>query len=107
MRTFLLSIFWLANIGSVIQLLIIVSASWIVFSGTYSFSDLDVDTYITTYIPMFLWLKTLIISILGSFGYLILAIPILVIAPLKLVMGTIIGLWAYSAAKDMPVGDRA
>jgi hypothetical protein len=40
---------------------------------------------------------------LGDFGRWILAIPILIIAPLKLLTGTIIGVWAYTVAKDMPV----
>ena len=102
MRKFLLAIFWFTSLGSVIQALIIVSASWIVFSGTYSVSDLNVNVFITQYIPMFVWIKTLIVGLLGDFGYWILTIPILVISPLKLVVGTIIGLWAYSVAKKMP-----
>lgn len=102
MRTFLLTIFWITNLGGVIQLLIMASASWIVFSGTHSFFDLDVNVFITVYIPMFVWIKTLIVAILGSLGQWILTIPILIIAPLKLIIGTIIGLWAYSVAKDMP-----
>ncbi len=101
MRTFLLTIFWITNLGNVIQLLIMASASWIIFSGAYSFFDLNVNVFITQYIPMFIWIKTFIVTLLGDFGYWILTIPILIIAPLKLVTGTIIGLWAYSAAKDV------
>ena len=103
MRTFLLAIFWIANIGNVIQLLIMASASWIILSGAYSFSELNVNVFITQYIPVFLWIKTIIVGLLGDFGRWILAIPILIIAPLKLVVGTIIGLWAYSVAKNMPL----
>ena len=102
MRTFLLTIFWITNLGNVIQLLIMASASWIIFSGAYSFFDLNVNVFITQYIPMFIWIKTFIVALLGDFGYWILTIPILIIAPLKLVIGTVIGLWAYSIAKDMP-----
>jgi hypothetical protein len=102
MRTFLLAIFWITNLGNVIHLLIIASASWIIFSGTYSFSDLNVDLFITQYIPMFVWIKTLIVELLGDFGYWVLTIPILIVSSLKLVAGTIIGLWVYSVAKDMP-----
>ena len=102
MRTFLLSIFWITNLGNVIQLLIIASASWIIFSGAYSFFDLNVNIFITQYVPWLLWAKTFIVELLGDFGYWILTIPVLVIAPLKLVAGTIIGLWAYSVAKNMP-----
>ena len=101
MRTFLLAIFWITSLGSVIQVLIIVSASWIIFSGAHSFSDLNVNVFITQYIPMFVWIKTFIVELLGDFGYWILSIPILIIASMKLVIGTIIGLWAYSVAKDM------
>jgi hypothetical protein len=102
MRTFLLTIFWITNLGNVIQLMIMVSASWIIFSGAYAFFDLNVNVFITQYIPMFIWIKTFIVALLGDFGYWILTIPILIIAPLKLVIGTIIGLWAYSVAKSMP-----
>lgn len=103
MRTFLLTIFWITNLGNVIQLLIIASAGWIIFSGAYSFFDLNVSVFITQYVPIFIWIKTFIVMLLGDFGYWILTIPILIIAPLKLVIGTIIGLWAYSVAKNMPV----
>ena len=102
MRTFLLTIFWITNLGNVIQLLIMASASWIIFSGAYSFFDLNVNVFITQYIPLIIWVKTVIVALLGDFGHWILAIPILIIAPVKLVIGTIIGLWAYSVAKDMP-----
>ena len=103
MRTFLLTIFWVTNCGNVIQLLIMASASWIIFSGFYSFSDLNVNVFITQYVPWLIWIKTIIIALLGEFGKWVLTIPILIIAPLKLVAGTIIGLWAYSVAKNMPV----
>lgn len=103
MRTFLLTIFWITNLGNVIQLLIIASASWIIFSGAYSFLDLNVNVFITQYLPVVIWIKTIIVSLLGDFGRWILAIPILIIAPVKLIIGTIIGLWAYSVAKDMNV----
>ena len=102
MRTFLLTIFWVANFGNVIQLLIMVTGGWILFSGAYSFFDLNVDVFITNYFPWFLWLKILIVELLGELGIWVLTIPILIIAPLKLVAGTIIGLWAYSVAKNMP-----
>ena len=98
MRTFLLTIFWITNLGNVIQLLIMASASWIIFSGAYSFFDLNVNVFITQYIPIFIWIKTFIVERLGDVGHWILTIPILIIAPLKLVTGTIIGLWAYSVA---------
>jgi len=103
MRTFLLSVFWVTNFGNVIQTLVIASAGWIIFSGSYSFSDLNVNVFLTEYIPWLLWLKTILIALLGEFGRWVLTIPILVIAPLKFVTGTAIGLWAYSAAKNLPV----
>ena len=102
MRTFLLTIFWITNLGNVIQLLIMVSASWILLSGAYSFFDLNINVFITQYVPWLLWIKTILVQVLGDFGYWILAIPILIIAPVKFVLGSIIGLWAYSVAKDMP-----
>ncbi len=103
MRTFLLTIFWFTNLGNVLQLLVMVSASWIIFSGAYSFSELNVNVFLTQYVPWLLWLKTFLVALLGEFGRWVLAIPILIIAPLKFIGGTIIGLWAYSVAKKMPV----
>ncbi len=102
MRTFLLTIFWITNLGSVIQLLIMASASWILLSGAYSFFDLSMNVFITQYVPWLFWIKTILVLLLGDFGYWILTIPILIIAPLKLITGVIIGLWAYSVAKGMP-----
>ena len=104
MRTFLLSIFWITNFGNIIQLLVMASASWIIFSGAYSFAELSVSVFITQYVPWLLWLKTFIIVLLGEFGRWIFAIPILIIAPLKFIGGTIIGFWAYSVAKTLPAG---
>ena len=103
MRRFLVTVFWITNFGNVIQLLVIGSASWIIFSGVYSFSELTVNVYVTQYLPWLLWLKTFMIALLGEFGRWVFAIPILVIAPLKFVGGSLIGLWAYSVAKEMPV----
>lgn len=103
MRTFLLTVFWVTNVGNVMHLLIMVSASWIIFSGAYAFSDLSVSVFITQYVPWVLWLKTFIVALLGEFGTWVLALPILVVAPLKFVGGTIIGFWAYSVAKSMPI----
>ena len=104
MRTFLLTIFWITSLGSVVQLLIMASASWILLSGAYSFFDLNVNVFITQYVPWLLWIKTIIIQLLGDFGYWILTIPILIIAPVKLIFGTIIGLWAYTIARRLELG---
>ena len=103
MRTFFLTIFWFSNFCTSIWLLFMASASWIIFSGAYSFSELSLNVFLTQYVPWLLWLKIFIIALLGEFGTLVLATPVLVIAPLKFVAGTIIGLWAYSAAKKIPV----
>jgi hypothetical protein len=81
MRKFLLTIFWITNIGNVIQLLVIVSGSWILLSGAHSFFDLSVNVFITQYVPWLLWLKTILVQFLGDFGYWILTIPILIMAP--------------------------
>ena len=103
MRTFLLSIFWVTTVGSVIQLLVIAFGAWIIFSGASSFSELSVNVFITQFVPWLIFLKTLVITLLGELGMWLLEIPILLIATLKLVVGTVIGLWAYSVAKAMPV----
>ncbi len=104
MRAFLMTVVWFANFGNFIQTLVITSALWILYNTGYSVPDLSVDVYITQYVPWLLWLKTLIVGLLGEFGRWILTIPILVIAPLKFIAGSIIGWWAYSVAKTMPRG---
>jgi len=101
MRTFLITVFWATSIGSAIQLVVIAASGWIVLSSAYTFSELTVDVFITQYVPWFLWLKTLIIGLFGQLGYWILGLPILVIATIKLVTGTFISVWAYSAAKNI------
>ena len=102
MRGFLMTVVWFANLGNFIQTLVITSALWILYNGSYSVPDLSVDVYITQYVPWLLWLKTLLVGLLGEFGRWILTIPILVIAPIKFIAGSIIGWWAYSVAKTMP-----
>jgi hypothetical protein len=104
MRMCLLSIFWITNVGSAIQLLVIASASWVIFSGTHSFAELNVDVFITQVVPWLLWLKTLIVALFGEIGRWVLMLPILIIAPLKLITGIAVGFWAYSTAKNMEVG---
>jgi len=99
-----MSVFWVTNFGNFIQMLVISSAVWILFNSGYSFADLSVNVYITQYLPWLLWLKTLMVALLGELGRWILTIPILVIAPIKFVAGTTIGGWAYSVARKMPVG---
>lgn len=104
MRTFLMSVVWVTNFGNFIQMLVISSALWILFNSGYAFADLSVNVYITQYLPWLLWLKTLMVALLGELGRWILTIPILVIAPIKFITGSLIGWWAYSVAKTMPVG---
>ena len=102
MRKFLLTIFWITNVGNVIQLIIMLSASWILFSGAHTFGSLDVNVFLTQYVPWLLWIKTLIVTVFGDFGEWLLRIPILIIAPLKFVAGLFIGVWAYTAANNLP-----
>jgi len=102
MRTFLLTIFWFSNLGNVIQLLIMASAGWLIFSGDYSFFDLNVDVFVTQVAPWLRWIETVVVALLGDVGRWILSIPIFIISPIKFVAGAIIGWWAYSTVKNMP-----
>ena len=103
MRNFLLTIFWITNVGNVIQLLIMSSACWLIFSGNYSFSDLNIVVFVTQVVPWLQWIETLLVALLGDFGRWILSIPILIISPIKFIAGAIIGWWAYSTAKKLPI----
>ena len=103
MRNFLLAIFWISNIGNVIQSLIMISAGWFIVSGDYSFLDLSVIIFVTEVAPWLQWIETILVAFLGDFGRWILSIPILIISPIKFLAGVIIGWWAYSTAKNILV----
>ena len=107
MRTFLLTIFWVSNIGNGIQLLIMASAGWLIFSGVYSFFGLNLEVFVTQVAPWLIWIKTILAALLGEFGIWILAIPIFILSPIKFTAGVIIGLWAYSTAKKIPLNQPA
>lgn len=103
MRTFLLTMFWLSNLGNVIQFLIMATAACLIFSGDYSFSNLTLDVFVTQFAPWLVWVKTILVTLLGEIGSRILSIPVLVLSPIKFIAGIIIGWWAYSTAKRIPV----
>ena len=101
MRTLLLTVFWVSNAGSLIHLLILIAAAWIVLGGAHSPAELSVNVFITQYVPQVTWIKTLIVWLLGDIGRWILALPVLVVSPIKMLIGTLIGYWAYSKAKSV------
>ena len=101
MRTFLLTVFWITNLGSVLHLLIIAAAGWIILDRAYSYADLSVGVFITQYVPMLAWVKTFMVWLLADLGRWILALPVLIVSPLKIVMGTMIGYWAYNRARTL------
>jgi hypothetical protein len=103
MRTFLLTIFWISNIGNVSHLLIMASAGWLIISGAYSFSDLSMDVFVTQVAPWLFWVKTILTALFGDFGTWILSLSVFVISPIKFVLGVIVGWWAYSTAKNIPL----
>ncbi|PCI74075.1 MAG: hypothetical protein COB20_15515 [SAR86 cluster bacterium] len=103
MRNFLLTIFWISSVGNVIQFLIMVSAGWLIFSGNYSFFELNVTVFVTQVAPWLQWIEAIIIALLGDLGRWILSIPIFIISPIKFIAGAVIGWWAYSTAKNIPV----
>ena len=104
MRTLLISLFWMTNVGSVLQLLIMLSGFWIILGDAHSFVSLSVGTFITAYVPQVAWIKTVIVWLLGDVGRWILGLPILLVAPVKILIGSLIGYWAYSRARALAVG---
>ena len=106
MRNFLLTIFWISNVGNVFHFLIMVSAGWLIVSGNYSFFELNVVVFVTQVAPWLQWIETLIVTFLGDLGRWILSIPIFILSPIKFIAGGIIGWWAYSTAKNIPVGQK-
>ena len=107
MRTFLMTVFWITNVGSVLQLLAIALASWLVLSSVHTFFEFDGHLLSQEYLPAFPWVRLMILAIWGELGDWMLAVPVLVIAPLQLVFGSLIGFWAYNAARGMPVHEPA
>jgi hypothetical protein len=103
MRAFLLTIFWISNIGNVSHLLIMASAGWLIISGAYSFSDLSMGVFVTQVAPWLFWVKTVLTALFGEFGIWILSLPVFVISPIRFVLGVIIGWWAYITAKNISV----
>lgn len=102
MRRFLMTVFWITNVGGLTQLAVVVSAGWIVLNGSHSFSGLSVDVFFVQYTPWLLWVKALILAIYGDLGVWVFSLPVLAVAPLKLMGGTLIGYWAYSVASEWP-----
>ena len=91
MRNFLLTIFWISNVGNVIQFFIMVSAGWLIVSGDYSFFELNVVIFVTQVAPWLQWIETIIVAVLGDLGVWILSIPIFIISPIKFIAGAGIG----------------
>lgn len=104
MRTFYLSVFWGSNVGSVVQLMVIATAGTLVVTGSHTFQDLTVLVFVTVIAPWLEWIRTLFITLFGDFGRWLLTLPILIVSPLRLVVGILIGLWAYNAANSIPAG---
>jgi len=102
MRTLLMTIFWISCVGNVCQLLIFVSAAGLVFTGVYSVFDLNFDVFLTLVAPWLHWVKSILTYLFGEFGVWILSFPVMVISPIKFILGVIIGWWAYSTAKTIP-----
>jgi len=98
-----MAIFWFTSFGNVVQLLVMTSAGWFIISGNYSFANLSLDVFVTEIAPWLLWMKTILIALLGDLGRWVLSIPVFIISPMKFVAGIIIGWWAYSEAKKMPI----
>ena len=73
MRNFLLTIFWISNVGNVIQFFIMVSAGWLIVSGDYSFFELNVVIFVTQVAPWLQWIETIIVAVLGDLGVWILS----------------------------------
>jgi hypothetical protein len=96
-----MTIFWLSNIINVFGLLIMAWAGWLIFSGVYSFFELNIGIFITQVVPWFQWMEAVIFAPLGDFGRWILSIPVLVHSPIKFIAGVFISWWAYSTAKNM------
>ena len=107
MRRFLLTLFWFCTFANVVQLLVMTSAGWFIISGNYSFANLSLDVFVTEIAPWLLWMKTILVALLGDFGRWVLSVPVFIISPIKFVAGIIIGWWAYSAAKKIPLEPAA
>ncbi|MFK7967530.1 MAG: hypothetical protein AB8C46_26515 [Burkholderiaceae bacterium] len=96
MRICLHTVFWVSNLGTLVHLSIIIAAGLIVYGGSSSFSELSLGVFTSQYYPWLSWIKAVLSTLLGGLGLWILGLPILVISPLKIIAGALIGFWAYS-----------
>lgn len=76
-------------------------AGWLIFSGDYSFVEINVSIFVTDVVTWFSWVETFIVALLADLGRWILSIPILDITPIKSIAGVLIGWRAYSKLKNM------
>lgn len=101
MRIGLLLLFWLCVFSTFIQVPLLCFEIWLLATGT-TFSDLSIWALLTEHLPFLTWVANLILVVLGTeFGGVILGLPATLVTSFKLVFGTLIGIWASNALREM------
>jgi len=101
MRFGLLLIFWLCVFGTVVRVPLLGYEFWLLATEV-TFAELTVWALLTEHLPFLSWIADLITAILGAeFGDLILALPATLLTTIKLIFGTVIGMWALDRVREM------
>lgn len=101
MRRGLLIIFWLCTLGTIVQLPLLGYELWVLATGT-TFTELTVRALLTEHLSFLAWIANLITAIFGAeFGDWILGLPITLVTILKLIFGTVIGIWALDKVREI------
>jgi hypothetical protein len=101
MRKAMLLLFWLCVLGTIVRLPLLCYEFWLLATAT-TFSDLTVWSLLTEHLPFLAWVTDLITAIFGAeFGGWILDLPATLVTSVKLVFGTLIGIWALDTAREI------
>ncbi len=101
MRSGLLLLFWLCVFTTVVRVPLLGYEFWLLATAE-TFSELTVWALLTQHLPFLSWVADLITAVLGvEFGGLILALPATLVTIVKLIFGTLIGIWALDKVREL------
>lgn len=101
MRIGLLLVFWVCVLSTIVRVPLLCYEFWLLATEV-TFFELSGWALLTEHLPFLSWLADLIVTILGAeFGRMILDWPATVFTIYKLILGTLIGIWAFDRLHEM------
>ncbi|HUF56915.1 MAG TPA: hypothetical protein VMM55_10200 [Thermohalobaculum sp.] len=102
LRRGLVIVGWLLLVGSAIDALVLVYAGWIVLDGAGP-AGMSVDVFLRDHLAWIYWIKQVAYVVLpDGFVTWVFRLPALAWFAFRLVVSTLLGAWALSAARRMP-----